>query len=579
MTLRKFIVLVSFLLFLPSAALSAEVRGIKITSPHSSKRNVIGNYYALIIGINAYDEWYPLKTAVKDARALKDVLINKYSFGEGNVILKTDKDATQDNLIHDLKQFASSLQDGDNLLIYYAGHGQIDDFTGDGFWIPVDGKLKSPGTWISHSIVKSILSSQKVKAKNIALISDSCYAGTLLRSGPSVLSTTDKDYRGKILALSSRRSRQVFTSGGVEPVVDGGRDGHSLFAYYFLKALKENNDEIIDLENLFYSQVWKPVAEIGDQRPYVGRLKTPMDENGQFVLISRSAKEKDWDKLADVKYAAIEPEIIEKPAIKKKPRLAIFPMYIKGGRSGSYLLLLKNRVLTSLSEALKSYKSFDAVFSYYELDDRLKTRSISSNIIGAKIADRLWKRPSAFSPIKPDVELAIDLAKKLDVDFINMNFIQKADYFDWNTSLYLIDVYNKKIYTRNESLSKHSLHNVLPEIFEDFFSSYSLISKQTEITKITFNPQEPWTGIWDVGRSQWFGGIWAMEQSGNKVTSTKDSRQEFHGEVKGNQLKGMFRRPAAAYPFVAKISSDGQSFKGTIWDPTKPWVIEGKRKK
>ena len=70
-----------------------------------------------------------------------------------------------------------------------------------------------------------------------------------------------------------------------------------------------------------------------------------------------------------------------------------------------------------------------------------------------------------------------------------------------------------------------------------------------------------------------------MEQSGNKVTSTKDSCQEFHGEVKGNLLKGMFRRPAAAYPFVAKISSDGQSFKGTIWDPTKPWVIEGKRKK
>jgi len=30
--------------------------------------------------------------------------------------------------------------------------------------------------------------------------------------------------------------------------------------------------------------VWKPVTEIGNQRPNVGRLKTPMDQDGQFVL-------------------------------------------------------------------------------------------------------------------------------------------------------------------------------------------------------------------------------------------------------------------------------------------------------
>jgi hypothetical protein len=72
-------------------------------------------------------------------------------------------------------------------------------------------------------------------------------------------------------------------------VADGGRDGHSLFDYYFLKALKENNRQIIDLENLFHTYVWKPVTEIGDQRPNVGRLKTPMDEDGQFILVALNA--------------------------------------------------------------------------------------------------------------------------------------------------------------------------------------------------------------------------------------------------------------------------------------------------
>lgn len=230
------------------------------------------------------------------------------------MLLITDRDATQLNVINALKKFAGGLNESDNLLIYYAGHGQLDEFTGDGYWIPVDGKHKNAGTWISHLLVKSILSSERVKAKNIALISDSCYAGALLRSGPSPVSTRDDKYQGKILALSARKSRQVFTSGGLEPVADGGRDGHSLFAYYFLKALKENPRDIIDLENLFYSRVWGPVAEIGDQRPYVGRLKTLMDENGQFVLITRSAKDKDWDQLVDLNYASISPEQYYKPA-------------------------------------------------------------------------------------------------------------------------------------------------------------------------------------------------------------------------------------------------------------------------
>ncbi|MBN1103063.1 MAG: DUF1566 domain-containing protein, partial [Deltaproteobacteria bacterium] len=187
-------------------------------------------------------------------------------------------------ILNDLRKLASSLEDNDNLLVYFAGHGQLDDLTGDGYWIPVEGRQKDPASWVSHSSIKNILCSEKVRAKNIIMVADSCYSGILLRGGPSALSLEDRNYRGRLIGLASKRSRQVITSGGLEPVVDGGRDGHSLFAYYFIKALEENQREVIDLENLFHSRVWKPVTEIGGQRPNVGRLKTPMDEDGQFVL-------------------------------------------------------------------------------------------------------------------------------------------------------------------------------------------------------------------------------------------------------------------------------------------------------
>ena len=354
MILRKFLVLILSSFFLFSPILFAEDRGIK-TSPAETPKNLsLGNYFAFIVGINAYKQWYPLKTAVKDATALKDLLINRYSFDK--VLLITDRDATQLNVINALKKFAAGLKENDNLLIYYAGHGQLDEFTGDGYWIPVDGKHKDSTTWISHLIIKSILSSERVKAKNIALISDSCYAGALLRSGPSPVSTTDDRYQGKILALSTRKSRQVFTSGGLEPVADGGRDGHSLFGYYFLKALKDNKRDIIDLENLIYSRVWGPVTEIGNQRPYVGRLKTVMDENGQFVFVTRSAKDKDWDKLIDLNYATISPEQYLRPAGRAHfnpalPWTGVWDVQLWSGGGGILVLEQDGKIVKSAQDS------------------------------------------------------------------------------------------------------------------------------------------------------------------------------------------------------------------------------------
>ena len=278
-----FFALVTFSLA-SNAVLANSQRGLSVNKSGSDVPLIWGNYHALIIGINQYRHWNRLQTAVKDAEVLKEVLIEKYRFEGKDVILRTDKTATRKQIIHDLRQKAVDLGEKDNLLIYFAGHGQLDELTGDGYWIPVEGQLKDPSTWVSHSTLKNVLSSEMVRGKNIVVIADSCYSGSLLRGGPSLLAMGSDNYKQKLVQKAALRSRQVITSGGIEPVADGGKDGHSLFAYYFLTALKKNRREVIDLENLFHAQVWKPVTEIGDQRPNLGRLKTPMDEDGQFVL-------------------------------------------------------------------------------------------------------------------------------------------------------------------------------------------------------------------------------------------------------------------------------------------------------
>ncbi len=283
---------IAFLVSAFSSPSAAAERGLSLASPGSLPDKALGAYHALIVGINDYEKWNPLQTAVKDATALRDVLVAQYGFRPENVLLRTDQEATLTRLVDDLRSLASGLTDRDNFLVYFAGHGQLDDLTGDGYWIPVDGRLKDPVSWLSHSLLKGVLGSEKVALKNVVVIADSCYSGALLRGGPSLLKMEDRAYLDKLVEAASRRSRQVITSGGIEPVADGGRDGHSLFAYYLITALQENDHEVVDLENLFHTRVWEPVTQIGGQRPNVGRLKTPMDEDGQFVLVNRGLAER-----------------------------------------------------------------------------------------------------------------------------------------------------------------------------------------------------------------------------------------------------------------------------------------------
>ena len=300
---RALIFLVLSLVFTgPVVHVVAQDRGVSVVSEAVSKAGNWGRYHALVIGINEYEKWRPLQTAVKDATVLRNLLVDRYGFDEKNVVLLVDKEATRPRIIRELRSFAGGLEEGDNLLIYYAGHGQLDELTGDGYWVPVEGALKDSSSWVSNSVLKAVLSSTRVDAKNVVVIADSCYSGSLLRDGPSMLSVDEKGYTEKLARASALRSRQVISSGGVEPVADGGRDGHSLFAYYFLKALKENDREVIDLENLFHTRVWAPVTQIGNQRPNVGRLKTPMDEDGQFVLTNRARARE----IAEVKKAETE---------------------------------------------------------------------------------------------------------------------------------------------------------------------------------------------------------------------------------------------------------------------------------
>ena len=82
MTSKKYalILLLIFLVTHLSPVFAKDDRGVTVTAVDQTQRVDWGKYYALIIGINAYKEWNPLQTAVKDAEGLRDILSSLKSF-------------------------------------------------------------------------------------------------------------------------------------------------------------------------------------------------------------------------------------------------------------------------------------------------------------------------------------------------------------------------------------------------------------------------------------------------------------------------------------------------------------------
>lgn len=258
----------------------------------------LGSYHAVLIGINNYTGGLPkLKTPINDVERLARVLGSEYGFEDVTLITdKTPVKPTASGIVKELRSIAQRLTEKDNLLIYYAGHGNIDELTKEGYWVPIDGKKDDPTTWISHSLIRNLLETEKVRVKNFVLIADSCYSGTMMRRSIDRDAVADGDEETLVQKLKERaamKSREVITSGGNEPVADEavGTD-HSLFAYYLIKALERNQKRYTDLASLFNMEVQPNVDKRGKQRPDRYRVQSVTDEDGLFVLAKLSVAER-----------------------------------------------------------------------------------------------------------------------------------------------------------------------------------------------------------------------------------------------------------------------------------------------
>jgi hypothetical protein len=265
----------------PSAVGSAEARPT-LSVP---KGLDVGNYHALIIGNNSYQFMPNLETAINDAHAVDRVLRERYGFKT-----RVLTNASRGDILSALNDYRISLKESDNLLIYYAGHGELDAKNLRGYWLPVNARREDATEWVSDQMITDQIG--LMAARHVLVVADSCYSGAMTRSsGLRLVSNgTENAELKRLTRLSKLPSRTVLTSGGEKPVLDGGGGANSIFARVLLDVLSRN-DRVLEGSSL-WNQVFDPVKRAAarfnvDQSPRYSQLPDAGHLNGEFLFVPR----------------------------------------------------------------------------------------------------------------------------------------------------------------------------------------------------------------------------------------------------------------------------------------------------
>ncbi|HEY1759280.1 MAG TPA: polysaccharide deacetylase family protein, partial [Bryobacteraceae bacterium] len=258
-----------------------------ISPVSDAPRKLYRESWAVIIGVNDYQNWPKLRYAVNDANGIEEELVNKFGFQKDHIRKLINEDATRQRILQVLGDELSDgqkVQRDDRVFFFFAGHGAtrtLDDGRQIGFIVPVDADRSNYySTAISMTTLRE--AADLIPAKHIYFVMDSCYSGLALTRGGGEFSK-DRSYLEEV---TRRTARQILTAGGADQLVaDDGPGGHSVFTWALLQGLDGQADldgnGVITASELgaYISPI---VSSFARQTPSVGNFVG--SEGGEFIF-------------------------------------------------------------------------------------------------------------------------------------------------------------------------------------------------------------------------------------------------------------------------------------------------------
>jgi uncharacterized caspase-like protein len=237
--------------------------------------------WGIIVGIEKYRNVTPARYASHDALLMKEYLTKFVGIPEENIFLKTDDQATKNEIEMLLQDKIRRLvKEGDTVYFYYAGHGIPDVGDQTPYILPSDGDPDNPkmSCYPLEGLYRDLT---ELNVKNIYLFIDSCFSGMvgrgqgeemLLSGRPATLLVKDPVIASeKIVLFAAARENQISNFYQEEE--------HGLFTYYLLKGIvgeaDVNRDKKIEIEEL-YSYVSNNVESTSRRLFGMNRYQVPV---------------------------------------------------------------------------------------------------------------------------------------------------------------------------------------------------------------------------------------------------------------------------------------------------------------
>jgi hypothetical protein len=208
--------------------------------------------YALVFGTDEYVDWGDLTNPVNDANTIAAELKESYGFK-----VEVIENATKRVVLTKIREYSKkSYLEDDQLLIFFAGHGQFDEVTKTGYIVTSDSEKgdEIKETYLSHSVLRDQINN--IPCKHVLLTMDACFGGTFDPVIAKAGSRGEDDYELTKPEFVKRKlrfkTRLYLTSGGKEYVPDGRPGSHSPFARKILEALRNygGKDGVVTMNEL-----------------------------------------------------------------------------------------------------------------------------------------------------------------------------------------------------------------------------------------------------------------------------------------------------------------------------------------
>ncbi|NJO01777.1 MAG: caspase family protein [Bacteroidia bacterium] len=232
---------------------------------------------AVIIGNSHYQKTKAVNYAINDARSIRNYLLDVMGYQEANIIHLEDASYSDFKLIFGSKEnlrgrlFNLIKPEKSDVFIFYAGHGAPGLKDQQAYFVPVECDPQYVElTGFPADVIYNNLA--QLPARSVVMVLDACFSGENIYDNISPIVIKSKGALGLKdgALLASSQADQVSTW--------YPEKGHSMFTYFFLKALHNQNADANHDKQLSLMEIYTYIANQTEGLPYYARRLHGIDQ-------------------------------------------------------------------------------------------------------------------------------------------------------------------------------------------------------------------------------------------------------------------------------------------------------------